>query len=373
MPLEEILKLIEEIKRLEAISGQDSFRRNKGMEELLEQFERILDALFSVEEDENNIHEFAELYKDNQVSAEAISEILFGLGLSEAPVRDRIEKWLEVNDRRGYLMFVGNISSRQNIRGQLLSLKRYDDYVKQRMEYVRKVVRDRYKTKADDSPFCGRGVVYTVITGGYDKLHEPLFVNHDLDYICFTDDKSVRSDVWKIQYLDDDMGLDKVRLQRYHKFFPYDLLDQYDYSIYVDGKNQITGDLVEYIEYYSRKSGMLCFPHPLRESLYQEIDEVAKLGKANANEMKKQVDHYFELGYDNSVPIIESCLLVRSHNDEALRQVMNDWWIELNSWTHRDQLSFGYVCWKNNYQFDLCELNIYDNLYIKEIGHLKKR
>jgi hypothetical protein len=109
------------------------------------------------------------------------------------------------------------------------------------------------------------------------------------------------------------------------------------------------------------------------KNLLQEISEVSKLGRGNEEAMTKQVNHYLAVGYDNSVPIIECCVLVRSHNDEALKKVMSDWWYEINTCTHRDQLSIGYVCWKNDYQFDICELNIYGNPYIKEIGHLKKK
>ena len=372
MPLEEIIKIIEEIQKLEKTCGLECFNRNRKIEDLLAQFGQIADAMFLVEENEANIGEFAKVYQEGLVSAVAMSEILIRLKLDQSPVGVRIEKWLKENDLHGYLMYVGNISSHYDFKGKLDWLKRNDEYFAEKREYIRRLVRQKYRTAMEDSPFHGKGVVYTVITGGYDRIHEPLYVNNELDYICFTDDSSMKSDVWKIVCIEDDMGLDSVHLQRYHKFFPHKVLEGYDYSIYLDGKNQIAGDLIEYIELYSGKQGMLCFPHPLREKLYQEIEEVAKLGKGNAEAMKAQVDHYREIGYDDSVPIIESCALVRSHHDEPLKLVMNDWWEEVCTRTHRDQLSIGYVCWKNRYTFDLCELNIYDNPYIKEVGHLKR-
>lgn len=372
MPIEELIKLVERIKELEKACGQESFKRNEGIETLLEQFSQIVDALFLVEEDEANIGEFAKLYNKGLVSAEAMSEILLGLELSEAPVRDRIERWLKENDKKGYLMFLGCIEARNDSRQQLVGLKRNDDFFAERREYIRKLVREKYRKKPEATPFKGKGVIYTVITGGYDRLHEPKVVNKDLDYICFTDDRSMKSETWKIVQIEDGMGLDSVHLQRYYKIFPQEVLKEYDYSIYIDGKNEIAGDLQEFIEFYSGQQSMLCFPHPLRENLIQEVEEVARLGKADAGEMKRQLDQYKDLGYDFSVPIIESCVLVRSHHDEALKGVMSDWWEELNTRTHRDQLSIGYVCWKNKYQFDLCELNIYDNPYVKEIGHLKR-
>ena len=43
-------------------------------------------------------------------------------------------------------------------------------------------------------------VIYTCITGGYDKLREPETVDVDFDYICFTDAAvSSEEGVWQIR------------------------------------------------------------------------------------------------------------------------------------------------------------------------------
>lgn len=42
-------------------------------------------------------------------------------------------------------------------------------------------------------------VIYTCITGGYEQLREPSFVNDDFDYICFADNESIKSNVWQIK------------------------------------------------------------------------------------------------------------------------------------------------------------------------------
>ena len=35
--------------------------------------------------------------------------------------------------------------------------------------------------------------VYTSYTNKYDKLRDPIFINENIDYLCFTDDKNLNS------------------------------------------------------------------------------------------------------------------------------------------------------------------------------------
>ena len=41
-------------------------------------------------------------------------------------------------------------------------------------------------------------VVYTAIFNNYDKLKDPLIVDKDVDYVCFTDSQDVVSNIWKV-------------------------------------------------------------------------------------------------------------------------------------------------------------------------------
>lgn len=179
--------------------------------------------------------------------------------------------------------------------------------------------------------FQGRGVVYTVITGGYDVLREPEYVDKELDYICFTDNRELHSDIWKIRVIENAENLDNTRLARKHKILCHRFLPEYDYSVYVDGKIQIMGNLKAYIEKYSKGSAMLCFPHHVRQCAYEEAQICIVLGLDDEELIKKQMEGY--------------------------RQ-------EVRSKSRRDQLSLGYVCWKNDFYYDICDLFIYQNEYI---------
>ena len=45
-----------------------------------------------------------------------------------------------------------------------------------------------------------RIVVYTAIFGDYDDLYEPMVKPDNVDYVCFTDSKTLKSDVWDVRY-----------------------------------------------------------------------------------------------------------------------------------------------------------------------------
>ena len=47
--------------------------------------------------------------------------------------------------------------------------------------------------------------------------------------------------------------------------------------------------------------------------------------------------------------MVETNILLRKHNDEKCVLLDNAWATELLQQSHRDQLSFNYVCWKQGF------------------------
>ncbi|MBQ7067276.1 MAG: DUF616 domain-containing protein [Lachnospiraceae bacterium] len=225
---------------------------------------------------------------------------------------------------------------------------------------------NRYSSSSisGENVFEGKGVVYTVITGNYDQLLEPLEVDENLDYVCFTNNTELSSEVWDIRVIENIEELDQVRLARKHKILCYEYLKEYDYSIYVDGKIQVIGNLRKYIEKYSKGSPMLCFPHFVRSCVYEESYACIQYKKDDVTIIQKQMAEYNQEGYPINNGLIDSACLVRQHHDPMLQKVMTCWWNEVKYKSRRDQLSIGYACWKNNFSYDLSDLFIYRNEYI---------
>ena len=217
--------------------------------------------------------------------------------------------------------------------------------------------------------FQGRGVVYSAITGGYDDVREPEYVNSQLDYILFTDNPQITSEVWKVVLLKNEDGLDNVRLARKVKILGHEYLPEYDYSIWVDGCLKITGDLGEYIETYRGSEPMLCFNHHKRDCAYQEHEACAISNKDDPEIMEKQMNRYRREGYPENNGLVESGVLVRELRNKRVKQVMETWWSEILNGSKRDQLSFGYACWKNDFVFDTSDLVIYFNKFTQICIH----
>jgi len=43
--------------------------------------------------------------------------------------------------------------------------------------------------------------VYTCITGDYDNLKEIKNKEKNIDYYCFTNNKNIKSNTWKVEYI----------------------------------------------------------------------------------------------------------------------------------------------------------------------------
>lgn len=192
-------------------------------------------------------------------------------------------------------------------------------------------------------------VVYTCIIGGYDSLSEPKYITDGFDYICFTDDKSLKSDIWEIRPLPKETeNLSQVKKQRYVKINPHLFLKEYDLSIWVDGNVVLKGDLNKFVKkYINDKSSIYVPKHPQRNCIYLESTVVGRMGKDKKEVMKPQMDRYKKEGFPQNYGLLQSNILLRKHNNEDCIKLMEEWFNEVKKGSHRDQLSFNYVSWKN--------------------------
>lgn len=205
-------------------------------------------------------------------------------------------------------------------------------------------------------------VIYTVIVGDYDYLKDPEFVMENCDYICFTDNPNLCSEIWQIKLLD-NTNLDDTRWNRKYKILPHKYLSDYEWSIYIDGNVRLIGDMREYILNESKGKPMLCLRHSSRNSLYEEAEECIKFHKDNEKTILNQIEGYKKEGYKGDNGLTVNNILVRNHMNPIVIKVMEDWWHEVETKSCRDQLSFRYVCWKNNFECDISELKCWKSPY----------
>lgn len=295
-----------------------------------------------------------------QLPISALEEILktcFGNGSLFHVHEKMLHHFLMNEDSTGCALQIQNIVEEMKFTKQNLYLNLQKNAEK---IFIKKVLQ-RYK---HNSCFTGKGVIYTVLTGNYESLKEPLYKNPEFDYICFTDMPSLQSKTWTIRVLENAENLNSIRLSRKPKILCHQFLNTYDYSIYVDAKFRITGDLKAYLERYSMGQPMLCFPHYLRDCIYEEAKVCISLNKDNKKNILKQIKRYREEGFPSHYGLIDAGCMVRSHNNVLLKRTMENWWDEFVNGSQRDQLSFPYACWKNQLEYDICSLYSERNEYL---------
>jgi hypothetical protein len=226
-------------------------------------------------------------------------------------------------------------------------------------------------------------VIYTSICGNSHYLHDPEVISPGYDYICFTDSDRYKSDIWdirKITPLYTHRGNDKK-----YKILPHRFLSEYDFSIYIDGDLKITLDLNPLAQNYINfpVSGLdhtLCGINTtgtlnVRNCLYDEAKFIKWLGdnhpqkhyKDNLEIIFNQMEKYQLEGYPPKNGLVRTSLIMRNHNSLEVIQVMEDWWEEIKYESKRDQLSFPYACWKNNFKYNLIPEDIDSNKWVKNM------
>jgi len=216
-------------------------------------------------------------------------------------------------------------------------------------------------------------VVYTAIANNYDDLIDPKFISNNIDYYCFTDDISMESEVWNLlEFPKDD--LNSTYKNRLVKMLPHKYFSEYRYSVYIDGNIDILGDIEKLVnEYLVEREYKLAVPkHPQRNCLFEEAEACIKFRKDNAEIINKQIREYKKENFPNNLDLTENNIIFRKHNDPEVVNLMEDWWNEFNKFSQRDQLSFLYVIWKNNFDYLPMLINSREeNEYFRIRGHRK--
>lgn len=197
-------------------------------------------------------------------------------------------------------------------------------------------------------------VVYTALFGDYDDLIEPKEKYEGCDFVCFTDQKHLRSDIWEVRLIE-KCDLTPNMMNRKYKILPHLFLSEYEWSLYVDSNIAIIGNPLDLAIKYLSHYDMAVPKHFARNCVYEEAKECVILGKIKFEETKKQMDSYEKEGFPKNFGLGENNILIRKHNSKKVMILMNDWWNELNTQTKRDQLSLAYVLWKKGEKFNFMD------------------
>ena len=225
--------------------------------------------------------------------------------------------------------------------------------------------------KEDWALASGYGAVYTYLEAG-ETLYQPEDIRSQQEYICFTADKEkdgIKDGVWQYRAAEPMEGLNDKQIKSYYRICPHRVLEEYDYSIWVEPSMAVVGDVSRFCKVYGEKNSFLSFPRSEEDCIYQDM-AATQMGSDDDNIcVRKKILQFQKEGYPEHNGLIDHRIMARQHGDMRLQRVMDQWWEETQvNWGLEKNL-FNYVAWKNSFLFSVCDLFIYSNLYFinKEI------
>jgi hypothetical protein len=223
-----------------------------------------------------------------------------------------------------------------------------------------------------------KSIIYTSIFGGYDVPIEQKLPN-GWDWKCFSEENSLL------------LYTDNTRNAKRFKVLPHRHLQDYEYSIFIDGNMKVVGNVNELVDKYLSDSNVAFFSHAQnkldpRDCIYDEAQTILDLGEKNMKRspkkgvlnykddpeiVKRQVERYMDMHYPSHNGLITGMVILRRHNEKDCIKAMEDWWTEIKYNSKRDQLSFNYIAWKNKLKFSYIQGDSRDNKYFLNMGKHK--
>lgn len=211
-------------------------------------------------------------------------------------------------------------------------------------------------------------LIYTAFTGGYDSLKEPEFIDENCDYVCFTDNPNLKSDIWKIIFMEEST-LDNNRKAKQYKVLPHKYFPDYKYSFWLDGTFKIKGSIREYIyKNIKANSPMLNVVHTERDCIYDEYEASKIIPRYPRAVMEEQIKNYKGENFPEHYGLAVMGAIFRQHNNPEVIKLMEAWWEEIIKYSNQDQLSFAYVAWKQDFHPSVSLLYYWDNEYWAKEG-----
>ncbi len=222
-------------------------------------------------------------------------------------------------------------------------------------------------------------IIYTIITGNYDAIKQPLVVEEGVKYVLFTNNPEIKdAGVWKVVQIPSEewpgrtARENNILLSRKVKMLPHKYLpEECELSIYVDADMLIKESLTELLNDLHENTLFAACRHSYCASVKEEINDLKAKGKVDALQIENQWQRYVEWGFEDNLGISENGLLIRRHNDARVAQLMELWWEEYQNGCLRDQVSLmpcmhqiGFMTY-----FQFIEMDIRNNNFVEVMRH----
>ena len=215
--------------------------------------------------------------------------------------------------------------------------------------------------------------VYTCLTGNYDELHEVEIVDKDADFICYTNNKDLKSKTWKVIYIENE-GLNNHQLSRKIKMLGTEYINKkYDISVWQDASVIWQKKPTDFVKKYLKSNSFASIKHSYRDCIYDEASEVLRFRKENKKAVIEHLKFLEKENFPHHYGLYEMTVFIKKNNDPKVKETMNLWFETYLNHSKRDQLSFMYAVWKTNLKIDTININTWANDWMKHSKHTNNK
>ena len=173
-------------------------------------------------------------------------------------------------------------------------------------------------------------IIYTIITGNYDTIKQPMVLTPGVEYYLFTNNPEIiDTGVWKVVQIRSEQWQGRTERENNillsrkvkmlpHKYLPVDA----ERSIYIDADMLIKEPLTKLLNDLHEDTLFAVCRHSYCKSVNEEINDLKAKAMVNATLVENQWQHYVEWGFKDNVGISENGLLIRKHRDARVIQLM---------------------------------------------------
>lgn len=183
--------------------------------------------------------------------------------------------------------------------------------------------------------------VYTAMTGDYDNVQPPHYVDEEFDYYFLTDNKNLEVPRPYTKIVRDWSEPRGDKLEKI--LIPKEIRDNYDYCIWHDASMIQLSSLSWLIR--DMNKGWAIPVHKSRSCITEELQAVAYYKKENLDKVNAQVQRYLNNEMPLGYGVWEAGLMIRDCKDQKVLDICHHWWEEYLIGSMRDQLSLPYVFW----------------------------
>lgn len=165
------------------------------------------------------------------------------------------------------------------------------------------------------------------------RLRTPLSVRRGVDFICFTDNPELKSDVWKIIHRTRILD-DPCRDAKRFKVLIHEHVDA-DASIWIDRHCRLKVDALGVFDEFTEDLSLV---RHYRRCIYHEARACMDRGKDCHRLIKRSISEYRAGGHPPRWGLFWGGIIFRRHNDRT-REFADRWWNLIQNGSRRDQLS----------------------------------